>query len=278
MQNLPADGREPVRFDPPRATMARMDAETTGELQALRRRAYAPDADIHDDPTAAARLAELEELHRPATPPAAGPAAPPGSSGEPGAAPPVESEAEAEPSAGPWLPPRIPALAKAAWAVSVVAAAALAASVTWGLASIPPVSTSTGAVQVATLEPTDDVPLASNFFGGPGSSTVFEYLGYAVVHADQSGYGTDGYCLSVFAIDKIVDEGRGLEGPVYYGCSSGPFPARTALTINTESPDAAQGKFFEGTALEFVMSGDNRVGVFAAPPPTENAAGTGQGN
>lgn len=261
--------------------MTRMDAATTDELQALRRRAYGPDADIHDDPAAAARLAELEELRRPALPPAADQA----TTATPAPSGPADAQQSAEPAepepaegAGPWLPPRIPALAKAAWAVSVVAAAAIAASVTWGLASIPPVSTTTGAVQVATLEPTDDLPLARNFFGGSDNSTIFEYLGYAVVRTTEPGSATGAVCLAAFAIDNIIDDGQGIEGPVYYGCSSGPFPARTALTIDTESPDAAQEKFFEGTALEFVMSGDNRVGVFAASPPAENAAGAGERN
>ena len=38
-----------------------MDAATRAELEALRRRAYGPEADIHDDPVALARLQELEE-------------------------------------------------------------------------------------------------------------------------------------------------------------------------------------------------------------------------
>ncbi len=42
-----------------------MDAAARAELEALRRRAFSPDADIHDDPPALARLLELEDLARP---------------------------------------------------------------------------------------------------------------------------------------------------------------------------------------------------------------------
>lgn len=42
-----------------------LDAAGMRELAALRRRAYGPDADIHDDPDALARLVELERLARP---------------------------------------------------------------------------------------------------------------------------------------------------------------------------------------------------------------------
>lgn len=45
-----------------------MDAAARAELAALRRRAYAPDADIADDPTALARLAELEDQVRGSVP------------------------------------------------------------------------------------------------------------------------------------------------------------------------------------------------------------------
>ncbi|WES63218.1 hypothetical protein P0L94_12205 [Microbacter sp. GSS18] len=41
-----------------------MDDDARAELEALRRRAYGPDADIADDPAAGARLAELEDRAR----------------------------------------------------------------------------------------------------------------------------------------------------------------------------------------------------------------------
>ena len=44
-----------------------MDAATRAELDALRRRAYSPSADIGDDADAVSRLVELEELALPAT-------------------------------------------------------------------------------------------------------------------------------------------------------------------------------------------------------------------
>ena len=45
-----------------------MDAASRAELDALRRRAFSSDADIHADPAALARLIELEELARPHPP------------------------------------------------------------------------------------------------------------------------------------------------------------------------------------------------------------------
>jgi len=42
-----------------------MDAAARAELDALRRRAFGPNPDLHDDPAAVARLIELEELAQP---------------------------------------------------------------------------------------------------------------------------------------------------------------------------------------------------------------------
>ena len=44
-----------------------MDAASRAELDALRRRAFGPNPDIHDDPAALARLIELEEPAQPRT-------------------------------------------------------------------------------------------------------------------------------------------------------------------------------------------------------------------
>ena len=69
-----------------------MDDAARDELSALRRRAYGPAADITEDPAALARLAELEDLARPAPPASAASAAPAASAGS---AAPADSAAPA---------------------------------------------------------------------------------------------------------------------------------------------------------------------------------------
>ncbi|MBU4464433.1 MAG: hypothetical protein KKH75_01160, partial [Actinobacteria bacterium] len=73
------------------------DEVSTHELEALRRRAYGPDADIDSDPAALARLIALEDLaHR--HEPAPGDAL---AGGEPDAAAPAAPILNAEPGSGP---------------------------------------------------------------------------------------------------------------------------------------------------------------------------------
>lgn len=68
---------------------ATLPAELRRELARLRERAYGPDADIGVDPDAARRLAELEELARPAADAAATPLSEAGASPSSGAQPPA---------------------------------------------------------------------------------------------------------------------------------------------------------------------------------------------
>src|SRR6478609_4784199 len=84
-----------------------MDAAARAELEVLRRRAFGPDADIHDDPAALARLIELEDLARPAVPSAPAETAPTASE-SPEVAAPAATPLEASPRLG--VRPRLKAV------------------------------------------------------------------------------------------------------------------------------------------------------------------------
>lgn len=251
----------------------RVDADTAEELRALRRRAYGPDGDLENDPAAVVRLAELEELVRPAPPAPAGRSSEGDSATPDGAGISAEAHTPAEatsaeedpaPPARPGAPPRISTLVAALWVVSVLAVGSLAAATTWALASIPPVSATTGAAQVATLSP-EEGPDLDRIFGGPEGTTTYQYLGYAIVHTTRLGLEPGSACLAVMDIGDISSNGESINGPVYYGCSAGPFPVRTALTVSADSPAATRDTYAVGTSLEFVFSSGS-VGVFMAPP------------
>lgn len=72
--------------------------------------------------------------------------------------------------------------------------------------------------------------------------------------------GTDG-CLIIVS-DRM---GRGgqefIEGPLYFGCSAGPFPAAVNLRVTPDSPPGLRDAYPEGTALQFLHDG-SRIAVF----------------
>lgn len=109
-----------------------MDAATRAELDALRRRAYAPSADIAADPAALQRLAELEVL---ALPPMPVEPSPP----DPADQPPRVHEAAAEPDGAAEVAV-LPASVgerrrRPVWHLALVAAVALVAGVLGAVAS-----------------------------------------------------------------------------------------------------------------------------------------------
>lgn len=267
-----------------------MNDDAAAELRALRARAYGPDADILRDPVAYDRLHELEQQlrteqrgpeHSETSEGAASAVSGPGGGTSAGAsaaagADDPESAGTAVPGSdepasesddrATWSPlTRVPPLARAFWLVSVMAAAALAASVTWGLASIPVISEGSGARQIAALDP--DPSATAPPFGAPETpSTGFQFAGYTLITVINSSDGVESKCLVVFRSEDVDEESGFPNGPTYYGCGAGTFPPTASLQIHAGSPAEALERFGEGAALQFVLDGD-RVGVFVDSAP-----------
>ena len=259
-----------------------MNEDAAAELQALRERAYGPDADILRDPVAYDRLHELEEQLRTEQrgPERSGDVADPPSPDAPAAASTQDPESASAAAASSddrasesggraaWSPlTRVPPLARAFWLVSVLAVATLAASVTWGLASIPVISEGSGARQIAALEP--DPSTTAPSFGSTDTPPVgFQFAGYTLITAINSNDGVDSECLVVFRTEDVDDESGFPNGPTYYGCGAGAFPPTASVQIHAGSPAAALERFGDGAALQFVLEGD-RVGVFVDSAPED---------
>lgn len=52
-----------------------------------------------------------------------------------------------------------------------------------------------------------------------------------------------------------------MNGPLYYGCRTGAFPATFEVALDSSVPAELRAQFPEGGALQFVLHGD-RIGVF----------------
>ncbi|CAL4861180.1 hypothetical protein [Microbacterium sp. MM2322] len=247
-----------------------MGIPISDELRALRARAYGPAADIHLDPEAMRRLAELEEAGRPAAvreiplvPPVEEPvreedaAASPS---EPGVVPP----AEAEPAF--WRRPRV---RTAVWTAAVVVAALFGAGLAYSVVAMTPVSTSSGADQIATLSPSVTPQIPPGYFGWEEDGLAFEYEGLTVVQTPYgfySGSAEGASCIRVFETRLIPDpeeftdtDGWSYEGNLWGGCAVGAFPASAAVPLTGEG--APEADLPDGRAIQFVLDGD-RLGVF----------------
>ncbi len=165
------------------------------------------------------------------------------------------------------VPRRLSRWLKWLWALTVLAAAALAAAATFALTWMAPVSVSSGAVQIATLEPSATAEVPSNWFGAGPSSVVYEYYGLTLFETATgfSGPGTD--CFTVVVTEQVPDEEEGdpnnwsLSGLVSSGCRVGDFPATIELLVDANAPEELSARYPKGSALQFVLDGD-RVGVF----------------
>lgn len=265
-----------------------MDNTTLAELRALQARAYGPEADIAADPGALERLEELESmLGAPAaartaneTPPAGidppvavavaasvprdvplasvAPASPP----EPVTQEPAPTEsAPLEPA-----PKRRSRWLKLWWALSLVAAASLAAGATYGLMRVAPVSVSSGAPQVATLEPVALPDIPSGWYGVGPSSSAWEFYGMTLFETSFAMNGTGQECFTIVRTDSLPEPDAdpnswSYNGPMYSACRVGGFPATLEMPIDASAPAELTAQFPKGGALQFVRDGD-RIGVF----------------
>ena len=143
------------------------------------------------------------------------------------------------------------------WAASVVVAMLVGVGLTVLVQSME-----AGRVGVLGVDPDADWP--EEVWGGPTEdSLAFEsFYGLSVLSQPQvTGDGTQGAvpCLIVFS-------GVG-DNPSYLGgaCGAGPFPAQAALVVGRQAPSELRDRFAEGTALQFVLDGE-QVHVYAREP------------
>ena len=281
-----------------------MDTATLDELRALRARAYGPSADIHQDPAAVRRLHELEAGRKPlgsphAQPRAAGADPAADAADRPQPAPPASpsrAERAREPGTqddavltstptdifgapesavvGRRREERAAGLSpmmRLTWAVSVVAAAALAASATYALTWVAPVSVSSGAEQIATLEPVPMVDRPPGWFGAGPSSLAFEFYGMTLFETANGFTGTGGTeCFVIVPTEELPAADAdttnwSMSGAVHTGCGVGDFPATVQFPVDSNTPEQLRSRFPDGSALQFVRDGD-RIGVFLDTP------------
>lgn len=254
------------------------------ELRMLRSRAYGPAADIHSDPQALARLAELEDAHRavasapkrsaeafppPPPPPPPLPAGPDpalAAGPDPALAAPEPAPAEAEPADARGRrrrPAWAPRWTATLWPVSVIAALAFGAATT--SAAMPLVSREGDTAQVDTLSVDPDFEWPEAFFGttDDGTAGYQEFFGLTAMTTTGGQWGPDGTdaCILLMATDGLESDGTSFSGQIYNGCGAGAFPATVVLTVDGTMPEALQSRFPVGTPLQFVFDGE-RVGVF----------------
>lgn len=266
-----------------------MDAAIAEELELLRARAYGPDADIHTDQVAQRRLRELEGLSRAreATTPHEAPDSDTtvtvehtgsavgvdrrAAEGPTAVAAPDTVDADAEPPAQHLSPTAAPPRRRLSlrlrllWAASIVATAAIAAAVTYGLAAMTPVSSSSGAPQIATLRPDELVEIPSGWYGAGPSSRAWSFHGLTLFEVSSGMFGA-GECVAVVATEEIPDKdqdfsgGWSISGMATTACRIGAFPATIELPVNSSTPEELRAAFPD-SFLQFVLRGD-RIGVF----------------
>lgn len=245
-----------------------MGSPVDEELRALRARAYGPAADIHLDPGAQRRLAELEDAVRPRRHDAVAEERPvdPREEDVAAIATPESPTPVAEPSPPFWRRPRV---RRASWAASAIAAASLGAGITYAAVAFAPVPTSDGASQIDTLSPGASVQIPDGFFGLAEDAPVYEYRGLTLLVSSYGmGSGTGGaseHCFTAVETalipgpDEFDPESWGFDGNVWGGCSVGAFRATAVVPLT--GPGAPDADLPEGRALQFVLDGD-RIGVF----------------
>lgn len=276
-----------------------MDAAADRELRELRARAYGPHADIETDPAAVRRLQELESSRSAASGPsrpgdhaaiadsaAGGEAAelrvvhPSADASRAGGDPldrlgddstGEETAAPDAPSGEPERPGRLTRWRVPLWGASVVVAAALAAVITYAFASIPPVSSTAGAPQIATLELTRTGAVPPGWFGAEEDVAAVEFSGLTIFAtagwvSESGDRSSEDRCLSGVPTEDVPPEADPdgssyVSGRIWGACSVGSFPAAFAMPIDGDAPDELAERYPTGAAVQFILDGD-RVAVF----------------
>jgi hypothetical protein len=244
-----------------------MDDQWSDELRTLRARAYGPTADIHDDPTALARLRELEGRAQTIVAPAA-----PATPAAPVPAVPQEGDAvsEPEPEGEASVPEQIPATHDVAAASPVRRRRRLwpwiATAVGVGLVVGAVVATLVPAVlpanRVAVLATADLSEWDTDAFGPPqeGSILFHDFRDLSVVMIPNAWGLVDEEsatrCL-------FVHSARGVM--ITIGCAGDGFSPTASFTVRGSFADELGEEFPDGTSLRFVLDG-SEVLVYARRP------------
>lgn len=247
-----------------------MDDRASAELRRLQARAYAPEADIHEDDGALRRLEELQALSRASVltrpqdveDPAPAIDGPREDDEIPDFAALLESPSDvAEPPSrrrwrlsGKWV--------AFLWPASLVVVAGVAGVVSHETAPRAPLIAD--AHHVATLQQDPDVA-APDYFGlAETDSVAFQpFFGLTPVVAEGIDWGAAGdTCLLLIPTVQMDADISGFQGPMFSGCGAGAFPTTIALKVTTELPAALQDRFPEGSALQFVLEG-SRIDVYS---------------
>lgn len=268
-----------------RETMPEMDTADAQELRMLRARAYGPAADIAEDYAAIRRLRELEDRRAgteidPAsvlTPVSVTDATTSIAQRPSRISDPVPDLLSADDAPEPSVAPDSGVGARTAdhtrwrwkllWIASLVASSALAASVTYAMTWISPVSVSSGAAQIDTLEPNAALAVPVGWFGANENSIAFDFYGLTLFTGEGNRANSTAGCLYVVGTDQVPAEedfsptSWSFEGELYTGCNVGVFPAAVEIPLGDATPDELNAHFPSGRALQFVLDGD-RVGVF----------------
>ncbi len=212
------------------------------ELNALRARAYGPDADIEADPVAMARLAELETAHLAAVAAArrtAGATAPDAAV----AAPAIEAPQEASPHrmSRAWL----------IAGVAVLSGLAIAAAV-WNLAPRPDATLQ----QVAAEANSDIIRVLSAQGRGPVASTLRRFEPYHGVRVWSVENHAGKVCYVVW---DLAASGR-------FSITCAAPGTEVALTLRVVSEGDEFGRWLaDGSSIDFRFREDT-VDVFVRPP------------
>lgn len=250
------------------------------ELRALRERAYGPDADIHDDPEALARLEKLEAANAPvrAEREAAAPAEPAqhvdastdlsedaGRADDAAETPPGEALPGPASSAPPGVAVRLWRWMPALWVGSILVAVAVAVAATASstFAIFAPIAHAPAqGRQLAVLMQQDD-PVTVSFLGGTNARSYGDFHGITVLMPAAGSFGAEqgSSCLIVVPTSDVTSSSEAFSGPLYNGCSAGAFSATVNVPVTVHLPPSLTSVVPVGRGLQFVHDGD-RVGVF----------------
>lgn len=260
-----------------------MDDQLIDELRMLRTRAYGPEPDIHHDPSALARLQDLERLARrleieqlPPKPPLPVETEPvvdvePLVSVETLAADEVADDSLAsEPPAGragKWSKKRIAITWLASLAVAILVTATVTGFVSRRIQADPREVAVLGVDAFAEwpgifANYTDDGEMEAGVPEGGVAFQAFHGLSFFRMANGMFAYGFDQSCLLVVESAKIDTDSDGFNGSIFNGCAAGEFPATVEIVVGTsnqELPEELLEAFPEGTALQFVLEGDEVV-------------------
>ncbi|PPF90133.1 hypothetical protein C5B96_00220 [Subtercola sp. Z020] len=248
------------------------------EIEALRRRAYGPAPDLHDDPVAWRRLRDLEGAKKLAQAPPQPEATPLAVAEHPAPPTAADTDPRTDPvEQAPSRPLRLYRATRRARRSSVligVGATLVATSVLAAVILVPRVQVDpfqAGARQVARLSLDSDFTTPAFFAGTDdvfgfeqfhGLRAVVSRTGFFAMSSDENDD-----CLSIYSeANMVAATSDSFSGQAVGGCAAGGFPAIVQFRPDAEgSPDELRSAFPAPAALQFVYDRTNReVVVFVA--------------